>query len=253
MLILQEGINASPGAGCGEIVFSAEEAVEEHNKGKKVILVCRETSPDDIEGMRVAEGILTSTGGRTSHAAIVARSLGKPCVCGCSDVEFTGTGKVIIGSKNFWKGGIISIDGSTGKVYGNEIPVTPASVSGDLETFLGWADKIRAKSVRKTASGKTVKGFEVFANAEQNEAPQAFRFGAAGIGLCRTEHMFFEEPKLTSFQKMIISEDTAARKENLAKILPLQQKDFYGIIKAMEGHPVTIRLLDPPLNEFIQA
>ena len=124
--VLAEGINASPGAGCGEIVFSAEEAVEEHNKGKKVILVRKETSPDDIEGMYVAEGILTSTGGRTSHAAIVARSLGKPCVCGCSDVEFTGTGKVIIGSKNFCKEGIITIEGSTGKVYGNEIPVIPA-------------------------------------------------------------------------------------------------------------------------------
>ena len=217
------------------------------------MLVRKETSPDDIAGMYVAQGILTSTGGRTSHAAVVARGMGTPCVCGCSDVVFTGKDTVTIGGVKFKKGDIISIDGSTGKVYGEAIPVTPASVSGDLETFLGWADEVRAKSTRTTPSGKKVKGFEVLANAEQNEAPQAFRFGAAGIGLCRTEHMFFEEPKLTSFQKMIISEDTAARKENLKAILPLQEKDFYGIIKAMEGRPVTIRLLDPPLNELVHA
>ena len=250
---LAEALNASPGAGCGEIVFTAEDAVVEHNKGKKVILVRKETSPDDIEGMYVAEGILTSTGGRTSHAAVVARGMGTPCVCGCAAVVFSGKDEVTIGDKKFKKGDIISIDGSTGKVYGNEIPVTPASVSGDLETFLGWADEIRAKSVRKTKSGKTVKGFEVLANAEQNEAPQAFRFGAAGIGLCRTEHMFFQEPKLSSFQKMILSEDTDSRKKNLKEILPYQKNDFFEIIKVMEGRPVTIRLLDPPLNEFIRA
>ncbi|MBB5218854.1 pyruvate,orthophosphate dikinase [Treponema rectale] len=250
---IAEALNASPGAGCGQIVFTAEEAVEWNKAGKKVMLVRKETSPDDIAGMYVAEGILTSTGGRTSHAAVVARGMGTPCVCGCAAVVFSGKDEVTIGGKVFKKGDSISIDGSTGRVYAGLIPVVPAQISGDLETFLGWADEIRAKSVRKTASGKTVKGFGVLANAEQNEAPIAFRFGAAGIGLCRTEHMFFDEPKLTSFQKMIISEDTAARKENLAKILPLQEKDFYGIIKTMEGRPVTIRLLDPPLNEFIQA
>ena len=250
---LAEALNASPGAGCGQIVFTAEEAVEMDKAGKKVILVRKETSPDDIAGMYVAQGILTSTGGRTSHAAVVARGMGTPCVCGCAAVVFTGKDKVTIGGKEFKKGDFISIDGSTGKVYGETIPVTPASVSGDLETFLGWADEIRAKSKRVTPSGKTVKGFDVLANAEQNEAPQAFRFGAAGIGLCRTEHMFFEEPKLTSFQKMIISDTTEERKENLKAILPYQEKDFYGIIKAMEGRAVTIRLLDPPLNEFVQA
>ena len=250
---LAEALNASPGAGCGQIVFTAEEAVEWNKEGKKVILVRKETSPDDIAGMYVAQGILTSTGGRTSHAAVVARGMGTPCVCGCSDVVFADKETVKIGGKTFKKGDVISIDGSTGRVYGEEIAVTPAAVSGDLETFLGWADEVRAASVRTTASGKTVKGFEVLANAEQNEAPQAFRFGAAGIGLCRTEHMFFDEPKLTSFQKMIISEDSEARKTNLKDILPLQQKDFYAIIKTMEGRPVTIRLLDPPLNEFIQA
>ena len=250
---LAEALNASPGAGCGQIVFTAEEAVEWDKEGKKVILVRKETSPDDIAGMYVAQGILTSTGGRTSHAAVVARGMGTPCVCGCAAVVFVDKETVKIGEKTFKKGDFISIDGSTGKVYGETIPVTPASVSGDLETFLGWADEVRAKSVRTTPSGKKVKGFDVMANAEQNEAPQAFRFGAAGIGLCRTEHMFFDEPKLTSFQKMIISEDTAARKENLKAILPLQEKDFYGIIKTMEGREVTIRLLDPPLNEFVQA
>ncbi len=250
---IAEALNASPGAGCGQIVFTAEEAVEWSKEGKKIILVRKETSPDDIEGMYVAEGILTSTGGRTSHAAVVARGMGTPCVCGCSDVVFTGKDEVTIGGNKFKKGDIISIDGSSGRVYGEEIPVTPASVSGDLETFLSWADEVRAASKRVTASGKKVNGFDVLANAEQNEAPQAFRFGAAGIGLCRTEHMFFEEPKLSSFQKMILSENTDERKANLKEILPLQQKDFFGIIKTMEGRPVTIRLLDPPLNEFIQA
>ncbi len=250
---LAEALNASPGAGCGQIVFTADEAVEWNKEGKKVILVRKETSPDDIAGMYVAQGILTSTGGRTSHAAVVARGMGTPCVCGCSDVVFVDKETVKIGEKTFKKGDVISIDGSTGRVYGEAIAVTPAAVSGDLETFLGWADEVRAASVRTTPSGKTVKGFEVLANAEQNEAPQAFRFGAAGIGLCRTEHMFFEEPKLTSFQKMIISDSTEERKTNLAAILPLQQKDFYNIIKTMEGRAVTIRLLDPPLNEFVQA
>ncbi len=250
---LASALNASPGAGCGQIVFTAEEAVEWDKAGKKVILVRKETSPDDIAGMYVAQGILTSTGGRTSHAAVVARGMGTPCVCGCSEVVFTGKDEITIGGRKFVKGDIISIDGSTGNVYGEAIPVTPASVSGDLETFLGWADEVRASSKRVTASGNKVNGFEVLANAEQNEAAQAFRFGAAGIGLCRTEHMFFEEPKLSSFQKMILSETTEDRKKNLKEILPLQQKDFFGIIKAMEGRPVTIRLLDPPLNEFIQA
>ena len=249
---LASALNASPGAGCGAIVFTADEAVKENKVGKKVMLVRKETSPDDIAGMYVAEGILTSTGGRTSHAAVVARGMGTPCVCGCSDVVFLDSDTVKIGDKTFKRGDVISIDGSTGKVYGEAIPVTLAAVSGDLETFLSWADEVRAKSVRKV-NGHTVKGFEVKANAEQNEAPQAFRFGAAGIGLCRTEHMFFEEPKLTSFQKMIISETTEDRKENLKAILPLQEKDFYGIIKTMDGRDVTIRLLDPPLNEFVQA
>lgn len=251
---IASGLNASPGAGCGQIVFTADEAVKMNDAGKKVLLVRKETSPDDIAGMAVAKGILTSTGGRTSHAAVVARGMGTPCVCGCEAVKFPGGDKVIIGSKTFSKGDFITIDGSTGHVYEGQLAVKDAEVSGDFATFLGWADEIREKSVRKTASGKTVRGFEVRANGDTpKNAQDAFRFGAAGIGLCRTEHMFFDEPKLTSFQKMIISENQEARRQNLKAILPLQEKDFYEIIKTMEGRPVTIRLLDPPLNEFIQA
>ena len=251
---IASGLNASPGAGCGQIVFTAEEAEAWAKDGKKVMLVRKETSPDDIAGMAVAQGILTSTGGRTSHAAVVARGMGTPCVCGCSDVTFPGNGKVSIGTKTLNKGDFITIDGSTGKVYEGQIAVKAASISGDLEKFLGWADDVRAKSLRTTASGNKVKGFDVLANGDTpKNASDAFRFGAAGIGLCRTEHMFFDEPKLTSFQKMIVSETTEARKENLKAILPFQQKDFYEIIKTMAGRPVTIRLLDPPLNEFIQA
>lgn len=248
------GLNASPGAGCGQIVFTADEAEAWAKDGKKVLLVRKETSPDDIAGMAVAQGILTSTGGRTSHAAVVARGMGTPCVCGCADVKFKDANTIVVNGKAYKKGAFLTIDGATGKVYEGQVAVKPAAISGDLEKFLGWADEVRANSVRTTASGKTVKGFNVLANGDTPQnAKDAFRFGAMGIGLCRTEHMFFDEPKLTAFQKMIVSESTEARKENLAKILPYQQKDFYEIIKTMEGRPVTIRLLDPPLNEFIQA
>ena len=251
---IASGLNASPGAGCGQIVFTADEAEAWAKDGKKVLLVRKETSPDDIAGMAVAQGILTSTGGRTSHAAVVARGMGTPCVCGCADVKFKDANTIVVNGKSYKKGAFLTIDGATGKVYEGQVAVKPAAISGDLEKFLGWADEVRAASVRTTASGKTVKGFNVLANGDTPQnAKDAFRFGAMGIGLCRTEHMFFDEPKLTAFQKMIVSETTEARKENLKAILPLQQKDFYEIIKAMEGRPVTIRLLDPPLNEFIQA
>ena len=248
---LAKGLNASPGAGSGQIVFTADEAEAWANEGKKVILVRKETSPEDIAGMVAAQGILTSTGGRTSHAAVVARGMGKPCVSGCEAVKFPNANEVIIGEKTFKKGDNITIDGTSGKVYAGVLPVVPATISGELETFLGWADEVRAKSVRTTASGAKVKGFDVLANAEQNEAPQAFKFGAAGIGLCRTEHMFFDPAKLPAFRAMILADSTEERKAALAKILPLQQGDFFGIIKTMEGRPVTIRLLDPPLNEFV--
>ena len=248
------GLNASPGAGCGQIVFTADEAEAWAKEGKKVLLVRKETSPDDIAGMAVAQGILTSTGGRTSHAAVVARGMGTPCVCGCADVAFKDENTIVVKGKEYKKGDYLTIDGATGRVFEGQVAVKPAAISGDLETFLGWADEVRNGSSRTTPSGKTVKGFDVYANGDTPQnARDAFRFGANGIGLCRTEHMFFDEPKLTDFQKMIVSEDTEARKENLKKILPHQQKDFYEIIKTMEGRPVTIRLLDPPLNEFIQA
>lgn len=248
------GLNASPGAGCGQIVFTAEEAEIWAKDGKKVLLVRKETSPDDIAGMAVAQGILTSTGGRTSHAAVVARGMGTPCVCGCADIVFKDANTISVKGKEYKKGDFLTLDGATGRVYEGQVAVKAAEISGDLEKFLGWADEVREASVRKTASGKTVKGFEVLANGDTpKNAEDAFRFGATGIGLCRTEHMFFDEPKLTAFQKMIISEDEESRKANLKPILPLQQKDFYEIIKTMAGHPVTIRLLDPPLNEFIQA
>lgn len=248
------GLNASPGAGCGQIVFTAKDAEDWTKNGKKVLLVRKETSPDDIAGMAVAQGILTSTGGRTSHAAVVARGMGTPCVCGCSDVVFKDAKTISVKGKDYKEGDFLTIDGATGKVYDGVVAVKPAEISGDLEKFLGWADEVRDASVRTTASGKTVKGFNVLANGDTpKNAQDAFRFGAMGIGLCRTEHMFFDEPKLTAFQKMIVSDSVEARKENLKVILPLQQKDFYEIIKTMAGRPVTIRLLDPPLNEFIQA
>ncbi|MDY6031571.1 MAG: pyruvate, phosphate dikinase [Treponemataceae bacterium] len=251
---IASALNASPGAGCGQIVFTAEEAEAWAKEGKKVLLVRKETSPDDIAGMAVAQGILTSTGGRTSHAAVVARGMGVPCVCGCADLIFTDVDTISIKGKEYKKGDYLTIDGGKGIVYEGQVALKPAEISGNLETFLGWADEVRNASVRTTASGKTVKGFAVLANGDTpKNAADAFRFGAAGIGLCRTEHMFFDEPKLTSFQKMIVSETPEQRKENLKAILPYQQTDFYEIIKTMEGRPVTIRLLDPPLNEFIQA
>ena len=251
---IASGLNASPGAGCGRIVFTADDAEAWVKEGKKVLLVRKETSPDDIAGMAVAQGILTSTGGRTSHAAVVARGMGTPCVCGCADVAFKDEETIVIKGKEYKKGDFLTIDGATGRVFEGQVAVKPAAISGDLETFLGWADEVRTASSRTTPSGKTVKGFDVYANGDTPQnARDAFRFGANGIGLCRTEHMFFDEPKLTDFQKMIVAENTEERRASLAKILPHQQKDFYEIIKTMEGRPVTIRLLDPPLNEFIQA
>ena len=250
---IASGLNASPGAGCGQIVFTADEAEAWSKDGKKVLLVRKETSPDDIAGMAVAQGILTSTGGRTSHAAVVARGMGTPCVCGCADVKFKDANTIVVNGKSYKKGAFLTIDGATGKVYEGQVAVKPAAISGDLEKFLGWADEVRAASVRTTASGKTVKGFNVLANGDTPQnAKDAFRFGAMGIGLCRTEHMFFDEPKLTAFQKMIVSETTEARKENLKAILPLQQKDFYEIIKAMEGRPVSVFLTRRSMSSFRQ-
>ncbi|MDR2342915.1 MAG: pyruvate, phosphate dikinase [Spirochaetaceae bacterium] len=244
---LTKGLNASPGAASGRIVFSAREAEEWHKRGEKVLLVRQETSPEDIGGMVVSQGILTSTGGMTSHAAVVARGMGTPCVAGAKGVSVYGGKKVKIGDVTFKEGNWITIDGSSGNVYGESLPLVKPKLNKDIETFLGWCDEVRDASVR---SG--VEGFKVRANADQPEdAARAFEFGADGVGLCRTEHMFFDKAKLIHFRAMILAGTPEDRKKAIKKILPLQKKDFIGIFKAMNGRPVTIRLLDPPLHEFV--
>ena len=243
---IAKGLNASPGAACGKIVFSADEAEEWHAKGEKVLLVRKETSPEDIGGMHVSQGIVTSTGGRTSHAAVVARGMGTPCVAGATSVVIHGK-TMSIGSKSFKEGDWITIDGSSGEIFDGQLPLVPPNISKNMVTFLGWCDDISSKSVR----GK-LKGFEVWANAEAaDDTKRAFEFGAQGIGLCRTEHMFFDKDKIFHFRSMIVANSQAQRKEALKKILPLQQKEFFDIFKSMEGKPVVIRLLDPPLHEFL--
>ncbi|MDR0512831.1 MAG: pyruvate, phosphate dikinase, partial [Treponema sp.] len=246
---LTKGLNASPGAACGKIVFSANDAEAWHEKGEKVMLVRRETSPEDIGGMHVAQGILTSTGGNTSHAAVVARGMGTPCIAGAKEVIIQDK-TMTIGAKSFKEGDWVTIDGSTGEVFEGQLPLkepkAPAK-GDDMHTFLEWCDNVRASSKRGN-----IKDFQVWTNADQPEdAKRAFEFGAQGIGLCRTEHMFFDKEKLIHFRAMIVAETPEARKAALKKILPLQQKDFFGIFKAMEGRPVVIRLLDPPLHEFV--
>ncbi|MDR2073727.1 MAG: pyruvate, phosphate dikinase [Spirochaetaceae bacterium] len=243
---LTKGLNASPGAATGRIVFSAQEAEEWHGRGEKVLLVRKDTSPEDIGGMVVSQGILTSTGGMTSHAAVVARGMGTPCVAGAKGVSVQGK-KVSIGSKTFKEGDWLSVDGSSGDVYEGRLPLVVPKISADMSAFLSWCDGIRAASVRGD-----LKGFDVRTNADQPEdAKRAFEFGAQGVGLCRTEHMFFHKEKLIHFRAMIVADTVAERKAALKKILPLQKRDFFGIFKAMDGRPVTIRLLDPPLHEFI--
>jgi len=246
-VFLTIGLNASPGAACGKIVFSASDAEAWHMAGEKVLLVRDETSPEDIGGMVASQGILTSTGGMTSHAAVVARGMGTPCVAGAKDVVIQGK-TMTVGSNTFNEGDWITIDGSTGKVFGGKLPlITPEEISKEMDTFLKWCDEFCAASKRGRLTG-----FQVWANADQPEdAKRAFQFGAQGIGLCRTEHMFFDKEKLIHFRAMIVSDTAEERKESLKKILHLQQKDFLGIFKAMEGKPVTIRLLDPPLHEFV--
>jgi pyruvate,orthophosphate dikinase len=243
---LTKGLNASPGAATGRIVFSAQEAEEWHGRGEKVLLVRKDTSPEDIGGMVVSQGILTSTGGMTSHAAVVARGMGTPCVAGAKGVSVQGK-KVVVGAKTFKEGDWLSIDGSTGDVYEGRLPLVVPKISRDMSVFLSWCDDIRAASVRGG-----LKGFDVRTNADQPEdAKRAFEFGAQGVGLCRTEHMFFDKEKLIHFRAMIVADTVEERKAALKKILPLQKKDFFGIFKAMEGRPVTVRLLDPPLHEFV--
>ncbi|QAT50996.1 pyruvate, phosphate dikinase [Caproiciproducens sp. NJN-50] len=233
------GLAASPGAACGKVVFSADDAKEWAKKGEKVVLVRLETSPEDIEGMAVAQGILTVRGGMTSHAAVVARGMGTCCVSGCGEIvvdydkkQFTLSGKTVK------EGDYISIDGSTGNVYDAAIPTVPATISGDFGRFMAWADKARR--------------LQVYTNADTpKDAKQAREFGAEGIGLTRTEHMFFEGTRIKAMREMIVSETVEERKKALAKIMPYQQGDFEGLYSAMEGRPVIIRFLDPPLHEFL--
>ncbi len=244
--VLAKGLNASPGAACGQVVFSAADAEAWAAMGKKVLLVRKDTSPEDIGGMVVAEGILTATGGMTSHAAVVARGMGTPCVSGANALTIVGKIATVSGVK-FKEGDWMTIDGSTGAIFQGQLPLVAAKIGKELETFLGWCDEIREGSVRGS-----LKGFGVRTNADTPaDAKRAFDFGAQGIGLCRTEHMFFDKEKLIHFRAMIVADGEKQRKEALKKILPLQKKDFAGIFKAMEGRPVTIRLLDPPLHEFV--
>ena len=248
MTTLAKGLNASPGAATGKIVFTADEAERWKELGEKVLLVRKETSPDDIGGMDAAQGILTSTGGMTSHAAVVARGMGTPCVAGCKEVIISGKTMKVAG-KSFKEGAWITIDGSTGEVFEGEAVTIAPKMSKELSTILGWADDVRLKVKR---DGIKARGFLVRTNADQPaDAKVARKFGAEGIGLCRTEHMFFEEDKLRFFQEMIVADDEDSRKKALKKLLPLQKKDFKGIFKAMDGLPVTVRLLDPPLHEFV--
>ncbi len=230
---------ASPGAACGQVAFSAAEAIRMAEAGKKVVLVRLETSPEDIEGMHVSEGILTVRGGMTSHAAVVARGMGTCCVSGCGDIKIDEEAKVFtLNGKTVHGGDYISLDGSTGNIYLQAIPTVDASISGDFGRFMGWADEVRALHVRTNAD-------------TPHDAAQALKFGAEGVGLCRTEHMFFEADRIKAMREMILADNVDARRKALAKLLPMQQGDFEGIYEAMEGRSVTIRFLDPPLHEFL--
>ncbi len=234
-----KGLPASPGAACGKVYFTAAEAVAAANNGEKVVLVRLETSPEDIEGMAAAQGVMTVRGGMTSHAAVVARGMGTCCVAGCGEVKMNEEEKYfVIGEQKVREGDYISIDGSTGNVYLGEIKTVPASMTGDFGRFMGWADEIRT--------------LKVCTNADTpKDAEQAVRFGAEGIGLCRTEHMFFETDRIKAVREMIVSKDEAQRRKALEKLLPMQRGDFEGLFMAMGGRPVTIRFLDPPLHEFL--
>jgi pyruvate,orthophosphate dikinase len=236
---LASGLPASPGAASGEIVFSADEAEDLKNRGRKVILVRVETSPEDIHGMHAAEGILTTRGGMTSHAAVVARGMGKPCVSGAGTVRVDYTAQTLTAAGvTLKKGDVITIDGGDGHIFQGAVAMLKPELTGDFLTLMGWADAHRRMKVR--------------ANAETaNDARVARGFGAEGIGLCRTEHMFFEGERIVAVREMILASDEAGRRAALAKLLPIQRKDFAELFEIMEGLPVTIRLLDPPLHEFL--
>ena len=232
-----QGLAASPGAACGQVVFSAEDAKKWNARGNKVILVRLETSPEDIEGMVASQGILTVRGGMTSHAAVVARGMGTCCVSGCSEIKMR-EGYFTLGGKDYHEGDWISLDGSTGKIYGEAIPTAEATISGDFGRFMAWADAARKLSIRTNADNP-------------RDAAQAVKFGAEGIGLCRTEHMFFEGDRIKAVREMIVAKTVEDRKAALAKLLPYQQGDFEAMYRVLEGRPMTVRYLDPPLHEFL--
>ncbi len=234
-----KGLGASPGAACGKIVFTADDAVAWAEKGEKVVLVRLETSPEDITGMKAAQGILTVRGGMTSHAAVVARGMGECCVSGCGDIAMDEENKKFtLAGKEYHEGDPISIDGTTGNIYDGLIPTVDATIAGEFGRIMGWADKFRTLKVRTNADTPA-------------DAKKARELGAEGIGLCRTEHMFFEEDRIAAFREMICADTVEKREEALAKILPYQQCDFEKLYEALEGNPVTIRFLDPPLHEFV--
>ncbi len=234
-----KGLGASPGAACGKVVFSADDAVAWAERGEKVVLVRLETSPEDITGMKAAQGILTVRGGMTSHAAVVARGMGKCCVSGCGDISMDEANKKFtLAGKEYTEGDAISIDGSTGNIYDGIIPTVDAQIAGEFGRVMAWADKYRRLSVRTNAD-------------TPQDAKKARELGAEGIGLCRTEHMFFEESRIATFREMICADTVEEREDALERILPYQQSDFVALYEALEGCPVTIRFLDPPLHEFV--
>ena len=234
-----KGLGASPGAACGKVVFTADDAAAWKERGEKVILVRLETSPEDITGMKASQGILTVRGGMTSHAAVVARGMGTCCVSGCGDIVMDEANKQFtLSGKTYHEGDYISIDGSTGNIYDGQIPTVDASIAGEFGRVMAWADKFRKLKVRTNADTPA-------------DAKKARELGAEGIGLCRTEHMFFEEDRIAAFREMICSDTVEEREAALDKILPYQQSDFEKLYEALEGNPVTIRYLDPPLHEFV--
>ncbi|MGN0747866.1 MAG: pyruvate, phosphate dikinase, partial [Aristaeellaceae bacterium] len=237
--VIAKGLPASPGAATGGIYFTADEAAEHGKAGEKVILVRRETTPEDIEGMDFSQGILTVFGGMTSHAAVVARGMGRAAVVGCGELKINEEAKTLtVAGKTYHEGDFISLDGSTGNVYDGQIATVDASISGDFARFMGWADAARKLRVRTNADNP-------------RDTKQAVAFGAEGIGLCRTEHMFFEADRIAAVREMILADTKEQREKALAKILPMQQGDFEAMYKALEGKPMTVRYLDPPLHEFV--
>lgn len=239
--VVAKGLAASPGAATGKIYFTAEDVMKAHEAGEKDLLLVRlETSPEDIEGMNLAHGILTIRGGMTSHAAVVARGMGTCCVCGCGEISVDEENKILTlkDGRTLTEGAWMSLDGTTGNVYAEAIKTVEPAISGDFETFMAWADEVRTLKVRTNAD-------------TPKDAETARKFGAEGIGLCRTEHMFFEEDRIFAMRQMITAETVEQREKALEKLLPMQKGDFIGLFKAMDGYPVTIRFLDPPLHEFL--